>query len=375
MKHTISSLTVALALSFTSAGLAQDADSDNAGAVFVMTNAADRNEIIAYDRSANGTLREGSTFDTGGRGSGGLVDPLESQGSLILNQNHSLLFAVNAGSGNVSVFRVDRSRLSLVDVARSGGSEPNALAQHGDLLYVLNTGGSSGVAGFRLEEDGKLTPIANSVRFLSTNTSGAASLSFSPDGRFLVITERLTNSIDIFSVQEDGTLAPIVVNQDALPGTFGVAFAPNGTALVVETGPAGAQNGSTISSYAVQEDGTLFSISAGIPTLGAATCWNVVTPDGRFVYTNNAGSFNISGFAIGSNGTLTPLPNTVQASDPNGSANIDITISSDGKFLYSLNVGIGTIGIFGINKDGSLSNLGSIGGVLAKGGFNGIAAF
>ncbi|MBV8832811.1 MAG: lactonase, partial [Acidobacteriaceae bacterium] len=101
MKHTISSLTVALALSFTSAGLAQDADSDNAGAVFVMTNAADRNEIIAYDRSANGTLREGSTFDTGGRGSGGLVDPLESQGSLILNQNHSLLFAVNAGSGNV----------------------------------------------------------------------------------------------------------------------------------------------------------------------------------------------------------------------------------------------------------------------------------
>jgi len=375
MKHTISSLTVALALSFTSAGLAQDADSDNAGAVFVMTNAADRNEIIAYDRSANGTLREGSTFDTGGRGSGGLVDPLESQGSLILNQNHSLLFAVNAGSGNVSVFRVDRSRLSLVDVARSGGSEPNALAQHGDLLYVLNTGGSSGVAGFRLEEDGKLTPIANSVRFLSTNTSGAASLSFSPDGKFLVITERLTNSIDIFSVQEDGTLAPIVVNQDALPGTFGVAFAPNGTALVVETGPAGAQNGSTISSYAVQEDGTLFSISAGIPTLGAATCWNVVTPDGRFVYTNNAGSFNISGFAIGSNGTLTPLPNTVQASDPNGSANIDITISSDGKFLYSLNVGIGTIGIFGINKDGSLSNLGSIGGVLAKGGFNGIAAF
>ena len=375
MKHTISSLTVALALSFTSAGLAQDADSDNAGAVFVMTNAADRNEIIAYDRSANGTLREGSTFDTGGRGSGGLVDPLESQGSLILNQNHSLLFAVNAGSGNVSVFRVDRSRLSLVDVVHSGGTEPNALAQHGDLLYVLNTGGSSGVAGFRLEEDGKLTPIANSVRFLSTNTSGAASLSFSPDGRFLVITERLTNSIDVFSVQEDGTLAPIVVNQDALPGTFGVAFAPNGTALVVETGPAGAQNGSTISSYAVQEDGTLFSISAGIPTLGAATCWNVATPDGRFVYTNNAGSFNISGFAIGSNGTLTPLPNTVQASDPNGSANIDITISSDGKFLYSLNVGIGTIGIFGINKDGSLSNLGSIGGVLAKGGFNGIAAF
>jgi 6-phosphogluconolactonase len=101
----------------------------------------------------------------------------------------------------------------------------------------------------------------------------------------------------------------------------------------------------------------------------------VVTPDGRFVYTNNAGSFTISGFAINGNGTLTPLPNTVQAMNPNGSANIDMTISADGKFLYSLNAGIGTIGIFAINKDGSLANLGSIGGLAAKGGLNGIAAF
>jgi 6-phosphogluconolactonase len=225
-----------------------------------------------------------------------------------------------------------------------------------------------------LRENGLIAPIAHSVRFLSTNTSGAASLSFSPDGRFLVVTERLTNDLDVFRVQEDGTLSPIVVNQDSVPGTFAVTFAPNGSALVVETGPAGAQNGSTISSYGVQEDGTLFSISVGIPTLGAATCWDVVTPDGRFVYTNNAASFTISGFAINSNGTLTPLPNTVQASNPTGSANIDMTISSDGKFLYSLNAGIGTIGIFAINKDGSLTNLGSIGGLPAKAGLNGIAA-
>src|ERR1700732_4095339 len=34
---------------------------------------------------------------------------------------------------------------------------------------------------------------------------------------------------------------------------------------------------------------------------------NVVTPDGRFVYVSNAGSGSISGFAIGSGGTLTPL--------------------------------------------------------------------
>jgi 6-phosphogluconolactonase (cycloisomerase 2 family) len=247
-----------------------------------MTNGADRNEIITYGRGENGILRERASFDTRGRGSGGLVDPSESQGPLILNQDHSLLFAVNAGSGNISVFRVHGSRLLLADLVDSGGSEPNALSQYGTLLYVLNTGGSSNVVGFRLNEDGKLTRIPDSIRFLSTNTSGGSSLSFSPDGRFLV-TERLTNNIDVFSVQEDGRLSPIVLNKDAAAGTFAVAFSPDGAVLIVETGPAGAQNGSTISSYLVQEDGTLFPISVGVPTLGAATCWEVVAPNGHFV--------------------------------------------------------------------------------------------
>jgi 6-phosphogluconolactonase (cycloisomerase 2 family) len=299
---------------------------------------------------------------------------LESQGSLILSQDHSWLFAVNAGSGSISVFRVNRSKLSLTDTVHSGGSEPNALAQYGDLVYVLNTGGSSGVAGFKLSGNGNLSPIPNSVRFLSTNTSGAAALAFSPDGRFLVVTERLTNSIDVFGVQEDGTLLPVVVNADQSPGTFAVTFAPNGTAVIVETGPAGAQNGSTISSYRILDNGSLLPLSTGVPTLGAATCWDAVTPDGRFVYTDNAGSFTISGFAVNGSGTLTPLPNTVQGSNPTNSANIDLAISSDGKFLYSLNAGIGTIGIFAINKDGSLTGVGSIGGILAASGFNGIAA-
>lgn len=45
-------------------------------AVFVMTNDADANEIIAYERNANGTLRGAHHYQTGGRGSGGTIDPL-----------------------------------------------------------------------------------------------------------------------------------------------------------------------------------------------------------------------------------------------------------------------------------------------------------
>src|SRR5215470_11069930 len=90
-------------------------DEKNTGAVFVMTNAADRNEIIAYKRHADGSLQEGHRFPTGGRGSGGVTDPLGSQGALTLTHDHSFLLAVNAGSGDISVFRVRRAMLSLVD--------------------------------------------------------------------------------------------------------------------------------------------------------------------------------------------------------------------------------------------------------------------
>ena len=122
------------------------------GAVFVMTNAASGNEIIAYGRNADGSLEQGRRFSTGGRGSGGITDPLASQGSLTLTEDRSFLLAVNAGSGSISVFRVHGDRLSLVDRVPCGGAEPVAVAQHGNLVYVLNAGGTSNVVGFRLSE-------------------------------------------------------------------------------------------------------------------------------------------------------------------------------------------------------------------------------
>jgi len=117
---------VALAISIVSPTPSNAEDKHSNGAVFVMTNAADRNEVISYKRAADGSLQEAHKFATGGRGSGGNNDPLESQGSLTLSQDHTLLFAVNAGSGDVSVFRVHGADLWLTDRQLSQGSEPNA---------------------------------------------------------------------------------------------------------------------------------------------------------------------------------------------------------------------------------------------------------
>jgi 6-phosphogluconolactonase (cycloisomerase 2 family) len=360
-----------VALSLAAASHAAQENSETGHAVFFMTNSAQTNEVVAYERNPYGTLYGAKHFATGGRGSGGKGDPLGSQGSLTLSQDHQWLFAVNAGSGTLSVFRVVDSRLVLTDQVATGGAEPISVTQHGNLVYVLNAAGSSSVSGFAFL-GGHLAPIPDSQQFLSANGANPGSVSFSADGKFLLATEKTGNDIDVFEVQPNGTLSAITVNSSAGPGVFAASVAPNGTALVSETGTGGTT--SAISSYHIGANGTLTVVSASVPTLGAANCWNAITPDGRFVYVSNAGSSTISGFAIGATGNLTPLAGTVVGTNPAGSGNLDIAVSADSKFLYTLNSAGGTIGVFAINTDGSLTNLGTVGGLPAGSSLNGIAA-
>lgn len=353
----------------------QSATEQSAGeTVFVMNNAADRNEVIAYKQSADGGFYQANHYATGGRGSGGLTDPLQSQGSLTLSQDHKLLFAANAGSGTVSVFRVERSSLFLVDQVPSGGSEPLSIAQHGNLVYVLNSAGSGSVVAFNVSLDGRLNQIANSTTYLTASNSGGSSLSVSPNGQVLSVTERVPNNIDTFHINPNGTLAPIVVNKSSAPGVFDAVFSPGGNLIVSETGPAGGVDASAISSYSILANGTLSVASQSVPTFGNANCWNAVAPNGKWVYVSNAGSSTISGFGIGQSGALTPIAGTVVGTNPDGSTNLDITVSGDSKYVFTLNSGTGTIGVFAIQGNGALRNVDEIGGLPKSAGFNGIAA-
>jgi len=374
--YRISRTLLALTLSLSAFPLVSQAQSNSStGAVFVMTNNATNNTVIAYKRNADGSLTGRHSFATGGRGSGGLTDPLASQGSLTLTQDHSFLLAVNAGSGDISVFQVSGSTLALVGTTPCGGSEPVAVAQQGHLVYVVNAGGTSNVTGFHLTSTGQLKAIPHSTTFLTTGNSGAASVAFSPNGQTLLVTEKLTGNIDAFAVNGDGTLGPIVANPSAGPGLFGVTFAPDGFAITTETGPTGGVNASALSSYSVSSTGTLSVISASVPTLAAATCWHVVTPNGRYVYTSNPGTGTISGFSIGSTGTLTPIDATILATLPAGSANLDVAITSDGKYFYAIDSGTGSVSVFGVNADGTVSTLTGVSGLAVEAGYNGIAAF
>jgi 6-phosphogluconolactonase len=212
---------------------ANDLDHASPSTVFVMTNDADKNEILAYQQNPTGEFELRRQVRTGGRGSGGSTDPLQSQGSLTLSQDHELLFAVNAASGTVSSFHIVNGLPVLIDLEPTDGAFPVAIAEPNGTIYVLNAGGNGAIVAFRVDGPGRLHEIPDSIVPLTAANGGASSNSISPDGLNLVVVEKgPNNNIDTFPIHSDGTLGPVVVNHSVTSGVFSVVFAPDGVLLV-----------------------------------------------------------------------------------------------------------------------------------------------
>jgi 6-phosphogluconolactonase len=336
------------------------------GAVYAMTNADDGNEIVIFNRKANGLLTLVGNIATGGNGSGGGLDPLGSQGSLVLSEDHRWLLAVNAGSNQLSVFKVLPEGPSLVHVVSSGGEFPVSVTIYHDLVYVLNAL-TPNITAFTLSFAGELTPVADSTRSLG---SGAfAQVGFDPQGNNLVVTDKGEDQILVFSLESDGTpsAGPVTTTSNGV-APFGFIFDKRGHLLVSEAGSGAA------SSYRIRPDGTLEVISTSVGNGGIATCWIAGNKRGD-IFTSNTGSHTVSAYKLlAGNGRLRLREATAGvASRP-----IDMAITANGRFLYALDPdedpGNGTVHMFQIDRDGGLTDLGAIAGEGLSIFANGIAA-
>lgn len=376
-------LIVALGLVITSNSLAgyagQTGAAETDGVVYIASNAAGGNEILVFDRNERGGLSFAHAVATGGLGTGG---GLGNQGGLVLSADGRWLVVVNAGSHDVSVFRVGgSSELTLTSRTSSGGQRPVSVTLDRDLVYVLNAGGAVGgadnIAGFRLDRRGRLLPIPGAVQVLSGPNTAPAQIRFTPDGEFLVVTERATNLIAVFSLIKeedgrDGVARPGEFYPSAGLTPFGFAFDTRAHLLVAEAA-GGASDASSVSSYQVTHDGSLEVISAAVPTTETAACWLVITEDGRSAFTTNTGSGTVSALRIDPDGTLALRDQDgVAALTGPGSAPADAALSAGSQFLYTRNGGNGTISAFSVNGDGTLTFLSTLPGL--PGGANGIAA-
>jgi 6-phosphogluconolactonase (cycloisomerase 2 family) len=321
--------------------------------IYVQTNDAERNEVVAFDRSADGRLEAIGHFDTGGRGSG--TPHLASQSSLVLHGDR--LLVANAGSDELSLFLVTAGGIELASRVPSGGGYPTSVAVHGELAYVLNNG-TPGIAGFSLA-GGTLTAIEGSERSLAEGAD-PAQIAFTPDGRTLVVTERGTNSISTLAIDDNGLAEDpqTIASSGATPYGFGFA----GASVVVTEAFGGEVGAAAASSYSLN-GGRLEPISASVADTRSEVCWAAVTRDGRFAYVTNFGDGTISSYAIGNDGSL-ELLDAVAASTNLGEKGVrDEAITGDGRFLYALDADARRIYGWSVGDDGSLAPVGDADGL------------
>jgi 6-phosphogluconolactonase (cycloisomerase 2 family) len=322
------------------------------GHVYVVGNGAAGNEVLMFDRAADGTLTAAAAVSTGGLGTGA---GLGSQGAIVLSENQRWVFAVNAGSDELSVFRVDVSGLTLTDVIGSGGDMPISVTMKAGIVYVLNAGGAGNITGYSLGDNGILAPIPGSTRPLSGAGVGPAQIQFSPDGDFLVVTEKNTNRIVTYAVDRDGVAGAPNAQASAGVTPFGFGFAGRDR-LIVSEAFGGATDASAASSYRLGRTGIVHVISGPVPTTETAACWVAISRNGRYAYVTNTGSASVTGYAIGPEGALEIL----DADGVTGMAGvtpIDADFSRNGQYLYVLNAGSHSISIFAVASDGSLTSV------------------
>ncbi len=314
--------------------------------VFVQTNDATSNEVVAFRRGDDGSLTELGRYATGGRGDG--VPHLKSQGSVVLAGDR--LLVTNAGSDDVSIFIVGGEALTLAGRTPSGGSAPKSVAVRGDSVYVLNTGDAPNVSGFTFGARG-LEPNGDTR---ALDGADPAQVGFTPEGDALLVTDRATDTIVELPISGGDPVA----HASAGKTPYGFDFTPGGTLIVTEA--AGAAVGeASVSSYAAGVQ----PVSRVVKSTRSEVCWAAATKDGRFVYVTNFGDGTISSYRVGRDGTL-ELLDAVAASTNLGSPGIrDEALTGDGQFLYAIDTDARRVYGWRVHDDGSLAEIGSTDGL------------
>jgi 6-phosphogluconolactonase len=396
--HKLWLLALALAMTALGPGAASAAAGSGGvvGAAYSETNGVgpSGNAVIAYDRLANGQLVQREVVPTGGMGERapqpGCEPPggcpiLDTQGEVVVTKNGKLVFAVNAGSNDISSFRETNDGLELVDVEPSNGDFPNSVTVHDHVLYVLNSFSNS-IAGFRFTSKGELSPIPNSVRTLSSAASPPGltprQIGFDQTGNVLAVSILVgstppsppnPSSIDTFVLDKDDVPGAANPNTPTTPLPFGFEFDQHNNLVMsqVSAPPELGLPGNTATYDLDKRTGELTPIETETSG-GVAPCWVVITNDGKHTFVVNTGggppgpqfAATIARYSLFNTGALTFLGITPE-NNANGDefARTDEALSRDSKFLYVLKPGIfapnSQIDEYRVEKDGSLTLIGN----------------
>ncbi|KAH8801734.1 hypothetical protein F5884DRAFT_807696 [Xylogone sp. PMI_703] len=348
------------------------------GAAFALTNAPTGNEVVAFSRDGSGKLTQVGTYQTGGIGIG--VD-FDTQGGLQLSADNKFLYAVSPADDKVSVFAVNGSSLKRVQVIYAG-DQPLSISLHAEsgLAYVLDGSvATTGIFGFKVDKNtGLLTPITNATIPVSTPIGVPGTVLFSPDGKSILVTNKVGSVIDIYSVDENGAAqGPVSTIASSGLRPFGATFREDGTLFVVESGLPVFTN-AAISTYKLGQAASLSPITKSEKNQQTDGCWVVLGgQNNEFAFTANFVSGTVASYSVAANGTVSLLNG--RAAFPGIDSNpVDLAVTPDGTFLYNLLRGTGAVTGWKINNNGILTELGVFGegqGLPVNNGASGLAVY
>jgi DNA-binding beta-propeller fold protein YncE len=312
---------VAALLLLTSQVLSRPAAADQKGDaqaqnfVYVESNDPAGNAIFGFARSDDGSLvpLPNSPYSAGGLGITPTfaLGPFDSDQNVIVNPDHTVLFAVNGGSDSIAVFNIAANGV-LTPVAGSpfpsGGSNPVSVGLAGDTLCVVNQDQDPGHPGrflpnytsFHVTPAGQLIPIANSTFFVDAGASPSQAL-IAPSNKVMFGAEFLGGLLRTFRIGHGGRLIPGVAqplppgefaDTGAPPNPLGLAVHPKLPLLYVDFVTI-----NRVGVYRYNASGNLQFLRS-VPDSGKAACWALVNKEGTRLYASNTGDSSISVFDI-----------------------------------------------------------------------------
>jgi 6-phosphogluconolactonase (cycloisomerase 2 family) len=372
----------------------------NYNRVYTATNNPAGNQVLVYNRGADGKLTQIASVATGGKGIAS--EPpfgfpiVDSSGSLNVTPDGKLVFVVNAGSASVTSFRVTSSGLHRVSVASTHGKLPISLASSGHLLYVVNEIGKN-IYGWTFTPSGVLHPIAGSNRKLTAVTPTgkkdkvgvAAAIGFVNKSGVVAVTQRGLprhyGEIDTFLIDRNGAAGPSrAFATKGVANPFG--FSSVGSYLLVSNAglvktPSGAQPNpadfsqftGSAATYKVSLNGKVKFVK-NVSSNGRAACWLIVTRNGRTAFVTNtlssgpppappaggptSGHGAVVSLSVGGNGAMHAL----KQADTSPGFPGDEALSHDDRYLYVLDPSIivpggSHIEVYRVGAGGSMTRI------------------
>ena len=280
-------------------------------------------------------------------------------------------YVANNADGTISAYTINASTGQLTAVAGSpyaDGTAPAAvsLAPNGKFAFSASNNGKQIYAYTINQTTGQLTAVSGSP----FNTGFATGSSF-PDiavdaqSAHLYLASAGDDEVAGFAInQTSGALTPLAGSPYAAGAGTGAipAFSANGKYLyVMDQGTTGT-GANSVSGYAIGSDGSLTAIPGSPFAAGTDPTWISFTPDGKYAYVADSGGTNeISPYSVNATtGALTALSPLVREPDEHPQ---DLTIDSSGTYLYApvaLGSTAGAVDVFSINDaNGALTYAGS----------------